>query len=59
MVQITILGQVEWPGWVAGLGRLGSAAGQMLTAVVTSLFADDGKDKNIRKSGLVFGMAPH
>ena len=59
MVQITILVLVEWLGWVAGLGRLGSAAGQMLTKVVTPLFGDDGNRENIRKSGLVFGIEPH
>ena len=56
MVQITILGRVEWLGWVGGLGRLGLAAGQMLTGVVASLFADN---ENIQKSVLVFGISPN
>ena len=38
VVQITILGQVEWQGWLVGLGRPGSLGGQMLTEVAFDIF---------------------
>jgi len=38
VVQITILGQVGWRGWLVGLGRPGSLGGQMLTEVAFDIF---------------------
>ena len=59
VVQITILGQVEWQGWLVGLGRPGSLGGQMLTEVVFDIFFKNidiflfANCKNVNKSGSV------
>jgi len=41
VVQITILGQVGWRGWLVGLGRPGSLGGQMLTVLVAAELDSD------------------